>query len=504
MRKVIKEQIELGESDIASIQFDLQSRDEIPKLLVGLQHIYANEPLREKVFKILEDLTPEGIDPNNGRDGMSYWKILVLGTLRLACNFDYDKLKEIADQHQSVRQMMCHGLFDTGTFYPLQTIKDNVTLLTQEVLGRINQLVVSHGHQLLGKSEHAPLFARCDSFVVETNVHYPTDINLLLDAMHKVITLMARVCTEAGVSDWRQSEHNKRKSKKLYRKAQQLKRSTSKDPKKRAEREHLIKEAHLTYMMEMESFLEKAERTISKLRSDCLVDDIKLMAIEQYMADAHRQIDQISRRIVFEEKIPHDEKVFSIFERHTEWIRKGKAGVPQELGLRVCILEDHYGFIIHHQVMQKQTDDQVAVSIIKEAKEMFGNLNGCSFDKGFYSPDNVKDLNELLDKVVLPKKGKSNNKEKEVQSTGEFIQARRQHSAVESAINALENHGLDRCPDRGPDAFLRYVSLSMLSRNIQIIGHIVQQRMLKSEKRKKKYHETRNNRLNRINMRDAA
>ena len=505
MRKVIKEQLELGESDIANIQFDLQSRDEIPKLLMGLQYIYANEPLRDKVFNILEDLTPNGTDPNNGRDGMPYWKILILGTLRLTCNFDYDKLKEIADQHQSVRQMMCHGPFDTGTYYPLQTLKDNVSLLTPEVLGRINQCVVSHGHQLLGKTQTDPLFARCDSFVVETNVHYPTDINLLLDAMRKVITLMALVCAEAGITDWRQSEHNKRKCKKQYRKAQQLKRSTSKDPKKQTEREHKIKEAHLTYIKEMETFLEKADRTLALLREGNLIGDFKLITIERYMKDAHRQIDQISRRIIFEEKIPHDEKVFSIFEQHTEWISKGKACVPQELGLKVCILEDPYGFITHHQVMQKQTDDQIAVPFIKKAKELFPNLSGCSFDKGFYSPENVKELNELLDKVVIPKKGKPSKKEKEIQSSDEFIQARRQHSAIESAINALENHGLDRCPDRGPDAFVRYVSLSVLSRNIQIIGHLIQQKMFKSEKRRNKYQTTRNNnRLNRSKMQRAA
>lgn len=316
---------------------------------------------------------------------------------------------------------------------------------------------------------------------------------------------MALVCAQAGITDWRQSEHNKRKCKKLYRKAQQLKRSTSKDPKKKAEREQKIKEAILTYVKMVESFLEKSDRTIATLRQDNLVLEFELQDIERYMGHARRQIDQICRRIFFEEKIPHDEKVFSIFEDHTEWICKGKAGVPQELGLKVCILEDQYGFIIHHQVMQKQTDDQIAVPFITEAKELLPNLNGCSFDKGFYSPGNVKGLNGLLDKVVLPKKGKPNQQEKETQRTDEYIQARHQHSAVESAINALENHGLDRCPDKGLDSFLRYVSLSVLSRNIQMIGHILQQKEQAVEKRQRKYQTTLNdNRLNLRHIKDAA
>ena len=86
------------------------------------------------------------------------------------------------------------------------------------------------------------------------------------------------------------------------------------------------------------------------------------------------------------EVIPHGEKVFSIFEPHTEWVSKGKAGVPVELGVKVCILEDQYQFILHHQVMQQMTDDQVAVSMVAQAKQRFANLNACSFDKGFHSP----------------------------------------------------------------------------------------------------------------------
>lgn len=155
---------------------------------MGLQYICTTEKLRMQVFSALEKLTPRHVNPRNGMD---YWKILVLGTLKLACNFDYDKLKEIADNHFTVRQMLCHSELDSDNFYPLQTVKDNVSLLTPDVLDRINQCVVQHGHQLLGKGENESFHARCDSFVVETNVHYPTDINLLLDAMRKVITLMA-------------------------------------------------------------------------------------------------------------------------------------------------------------------------------------------------------------------------------------------------------------------------------------------------------------------------
>ena len=126
MRKIIESQMTFREVDISKIEFDPRSRDEIPKLLMGLQYIYCTPKIRDEVFQILEEIVPEGTDSDNGRPGMLLWKILVLGTLRLNCNWDYDKVKEIADNHKTLRQMLGHGDFEEDDYqYPIQTIKDN-------------------------------------------------------------------------------------------------------------------------------------------------------------------------------------------------------------------------------------------------------------------------------------------------------------------------------------------------------------------------------------------
>lgn len=151
MRTVKEKQTKLGEVDLKEIEFDLRSRDEIPKLLMGLQYIYCEEEYREKVFKILKEMIPKEVDANKGRPGMNLWKILVLGTLRLNCNWDYDKVKEMADNHITLRQMMGHGMADETTKYPLQTIIDNVSMFTPEILARINKVVVDAGHNLIKK-----------------------------------------------------------------------------------------------------------------------------------------------------------------------------------------------------------------------------------------------------------------------------------------------------------------------------------------------------------------
>jgi hypothetical protein len=173
------------------------------------------------------------------------------------------------------------------------------------------------------------------------------------------------------------------------------------------------------------------------------------------------------------ERILHGEKVFSIFEPHTEWISKGKAGVPVELGLRVAVSEDQFGFILSHRVMQHESDDQVAVPMVEDLARRDPDIASVSFDQGFHSPANQQRLAEVVDFPVLPKKGKCAQPEQEREHSPRFQRLRRRHSAVESAINALEAHGLDRCPDHGIDGFKRYVALAVVARNLHRLGAVL-------------------------------
>lgn len=108
---------------------------------------------------------------------------------------------------------------------------------------------------------------------------------------------------------------------------------------------------------------ELCRQIVGQSPTNCPVTVMLLLELERFTAHARRQIDQTDRRVLQGERIPHEEKRFSLFEPHTEWISKGKAGVQVELGLRVCVMEDSARFILHHQVMEKTTDDKVAVSI---------------------------------------------------------------------------------------------------------------------------------------------
>ena len=365
--------------------------------------------------------------------------------------------------------MLGHGEFDK-TYYNCQTIKDNVKLLTPEILDEINQIVVAAGHNLCKKKE---LRTRCDSFVVETNIHYPTDINLLFDAMRKAIKGIAKLYNKQNKNEWRQSEYNIKCIKKSYRIAQQSKKGGSKDPDKKHEKQ---KKAHFEYIALCEYHLNRIHISRNELQNadNLALPDIALLnEVKSYYEHAIRQVDQIQRRVLQDQIIPHSEKVFSLFEPYSEWICKGKAGVPFELGLKVCIIEDQHQFILHHHIMQDQSDSEIAVMMVEEAQKRFSDVISTSYDRGFYSSKNRATLQKELTDISMPKKGKKSANDKEIEKSESFHKAKSKHSAVESAINALEEHGLDQCPDRGIDGFKRYVALAITSRNIQRIGAII-------------------------------
>ena len=204
---------------------------------------------------------------------------------------------------------------------------------------------------------------RCDSFVVETDVHYPTDVNLLWDAIRCLVRETGRAASEHGVVGWRQWRHLTKSVKMLFNRV----RST-----RRARPEHV--EAYLECCRDL---VERAQATLPELALRSATP-WKLMNIEYYLGHAVRQIDHVERRLLKGETIPRDEKVFSIFESHTRWISKGKAGTPVELGVPVCVLEDNHGFILHHEVMWQGSDVDYAQPMIRRPRHASPSFAGAA------------------------------------------------------------------------------------------------------------------------------
>lgn len=202
--------------------------------------------------------------------------------------------------------------------------------------------------------------------------------------------------------------------------------------------------------------------------SEALASELQyFLGATEYMADL------AARRVIAQERIPHEDKVFSIFEPDTELINRGKAPQPIEFGHRVLIVEDSNGFIVHARVMEQgQTDEKTPVELMRALQRRFnGKIKAASFDKGFWSPTNFEKLRTMVPLAVLPKKGKRTAVDAEREGAKEFGRLRKWHAGVESAIAALQaGNGLSMCRDKGVDGYQRYLALGVLGRNLQVLG----------------------------------
>ncbi len=267
MRQLTKHPIE--DMGISEITFDPKSRDDIPPLLIGLQYLFITPEIREKVFSILLTILPKKIDRTQGRPGLDLWRIFVMGVLRVNLNWDYDRLHEMVNHHTTIRQLLGHGQVDDGEYYGLQRLKDNLVLLTPEVLGEIDQLVVNAGHDMIKKTPSDKkkedvtddsLKGRCDSFVVETHIEYPTDTRLLFESIRKVIELLMPLCVLYHLFMLK-GRKELRALKKAYTILRLLKHSTSKNEDKKQAREAEIKAACEVYLDQANALLSWANST---------------------------------------------------------------------------------------------------------------------------------------------------------------------------------------------------------------------------------------------------
>ena len=155
-----------------------------------------------------------------GRPGMDLWYILVLGLVRFTLGLNYDRLHYVANYDSLVRQLLCQPAFDMSVEYKLSTLKDNIALLDEELLQEINAIITRHAGPCVKKKE-AGLSIKVDSYVLESNVHFPTDLNLAWDCARKCIDLSSSLSPKYALGGWRKhgnwhSKVNGRVEKLLY------------------------------------------------------------------------------------------------------------------------------------------------------------------------------------------------------------------------------------------------------------------------------------------------
>ena len=481
MRKRFEAQLTLGCTPIHEIEIPVKSRDEFPAFLRAMQYIYTNRDLSEKIYSLLESKICAN-KKKTGRPGMNLWTIFVLAGTRLCLNTDYDRLHYLANHDVLLRQMLgVHDGMVKGRDFERQTIIDNVQLLDDETLRSINLVIVEAGHRVVKKKETEALRIKIDSFVTEANVHYPTDYNLLWDSGRKCLDLIDRLLeyesSYYGIDSDKTESWRRQLKNNMLTLSRVLAKKNMKKNKSHQERVDKATNEYLETARKMSVILNRIMGIVpTTLEEFILLEDMKYFIL---MLDKH--IDLVDRRLLKGETIPHEEKIFSIFEPWVEWICKGKVHKPVELGKRTGIASDQWHFIIDWQVADHQQDNQMLIPAIDRILQHF-TVSACSGDRGYFSKIDV-DLIELFGiQAYIPKKGKCSIIQLQKESDPAFIEARNRHNAVESNINELEHRGLDRCPDKGIKGMHRYVGLAVIAYNLRRIGSILLKEDREAEK----------------------
>jgi hypothetical protein len=172
------------------VKLNLDCRDEIIPILRALQHLYAADSLRRELLALVGKDVNGDTSRKHGRRGMNYWEITVLASARLGCNLDYDKLQDLAENHRRLRHIMGIGDWQDEVDFDWRRIEDNLTKLRPATLKKINDLVVTAGHVLEPEAIES---VRGDTFVVETNIHYPTESSVIGDGLRKIVNLAAEL-----------------------------------------------------------------------------------------------------------------------------------------------------------------------------------------------------------------------------------------------------------------------------------------------------------------------
>jgi hypothetical protein len=461
---------------IEEVKLNLNCRDEIIPILRALQHIYSDSKLRREILDLVGDDVNRQTSNEHGRPGMDYWQITVLAAVRLGCNLDYDKLQDLAEQHRNLRWLMGIGDWQEEVDFDWRRIRDNICHLRPETLTKINRLVVAAGHKLAPQAIKA---VRGDTFVVETNIHHPTESTLIGDGLRKVLPLAAALAEQHGLSGWRQHEHILKNVRKLVQKIGRASRAKGKGGPER------LKKLYGELLDLAKELLQRAEQLLLSLAFQVEEAHQKMwsasamppaMRLQHYLRLTRQVCDTARRRVLMGETVPHADKIFSIFEPETELIKRGKQAKPIQYGHNVLVIEDAVGFICEYQVVSKGVlDQELVVPVMKKLqKRVGGKINRASFDRSFHTPENQRDLAEIVRTPCIASKGQEKGRKQQKEGTVAFRKARQNHPGVESAVGALQaGNGLERCRDKTDRGYQRYVGLGVLGRNLHMLGKLL-------------------------------
>jgi transposase, IS5 family len=439
------------------------------------------------IERVRRDLVRGLKKPRKGRRGLTASQTLRALVLMRVKNWDYRELRERIADGITLRQFT--------EFYCEEVPKHDAfnrsfNRLTPATLKAINDLVVEAAVKL-GLEDGSKL--RVDTTVVETDIHHPTDNTLLWDVVRVLTRLVGRL---AKALELRRIAGFRNRSRAAHRRMYEIQRMTTRQRQGKESRQTTTYRALIGIAEEVVAGAQAALQTTARMRGKDLTTALKIDALREEIAHycglGARVIDQARRRVLDGEQVPTSEKIYSIFEPHTDLIKRGKVRTPVEFGHKVFLAESAKGLITQYEVLKGNPVDEVHVApSLKRHRRVFRrapNLYGG--DRGFFSESNVTVcVHGGVAIVSIPQRGGSKTPQRQAyERSAPFKQGQRFRAGIEGRISVLmRGRGMKRCRAEGAERFSLFVAAAVLANNLMIIGELLTKRCRRRRKTSRQF-----------------
>ena len=390
-------------------------------------------------------------------------RLLILKHVR---NWSYDTLE---------REVRANLVYRAFTRIGDEKVPDAKTLarlgqaIGPEVIGKLHGRLMELAREL-GVVQGRKM--RVDTTVVETNIHYPTDSSLLGDGARVLTRTMKKVEKATGGLKKRIRDRMRSVNKKVIAIALAGRLKGSDGEERRIQRYRELVSLTRKILRQAEGVLEEIQKVPRRQRQARLKP---LREILETMTGRVRQVIRQTKARVFQGITQYPHKILSVFEPHTEIIRKGKASKPNEFGKLVKVQEAENQIITHYEVFAERPEDpQLLVPAVEQHQRQFGHApRMVAADTGFYSQKNERTIQAMgVRRVAVPSRSTKSIERRKLQRTRWFRSGQRWRTGCEGRISVLKRrHGLSRCRYRGFEGMQRWVGLGVIADNIIQIGH---------------------------------
>jgi transposase, IS5 family len=421
----------------------------------------------ELVEMVRRDLVRGLKRPDTGRNGLTAQHVLRSLTLMRVKNWDYRELRERIADGYSLRRFT-H--FNSKSVPKHDAFNRAFNRLTPATLEALNHSVVQAAVALEledGKK------LRVDTTVVETDIHHPTDSTLLWDVVRVITRLVGRLGKLVPIQGFSNRTRCARRRMQELQRMSARQRHTQQVPKYR----ELI---HVTRGV-IQSARGVLEQTKDSRGIDFMTEMLVIglrQEIRHYCELGQHVLDQARRRVLEGEQVPNEQKIYSIFEPHTDLIKRGKPLKPVEFGHKVFLAESACGLITQYRVLSGNPGDQVHVkSSVEQHQRAFSRVPEIySSDRGFFNQENVKYCQAAgVSLVCIPYAGPRRSAEQMARETSPaFKKAQRFRAGIEGRISVLfRGRGMKRCFATGRERFELLVGAAVLANNLLIIARLL-------------------------------